>query len=85
MTGLSTIQEAIIIIMYLCVQVSGLQATLRNLEGGSRDSGSIDLSKPERRLIFASGTGPTQSAFKETRTKIHSVYTVIRMLECSQL
>ena len=53
--------------MNLCVQVSGLQATLRNLEGSSRESGSMELSKSDRRLMFASGVGPTQSSVRQAR------------------
>ncbi|XP_071789054.1 sperm-associated antigen 16 protein-like [Asterias amurensis] len=48
-------------------QVSGLQATLRNLEGSSRESGSMELSKSDRRLMFASGVGPTQSSVRQAR------------------
>ncbi|XP_072020813.1 sperm-associated antigen 16 protein-like [Amphiura filiformis] len=48
-------------------QVAGLQATLHNLKSGVSDGTSFDMTREERRAMFASGHGPTQYRVKETR------------------
>ncbi|KAJ8035607.1 Sperm-associated antigen 16 protein [Holothuria leucospilota] len=47
-------------------QVAGLQATLRNLETGMTVD-SLNMTREERRLMYASGRGPTQSSVKAAR------------------
>ncbi|XP_033102274.1 sperm-associated antigen 16 protein-like [Anneissia japonica] len=45
-------------------EVVGLQSTLRNFQNGETDLLSHELTKEQRRLMYASGIGPTQSAVK---------------------
>ncbi|PIK38766.1 putative sperm-associated antigen 16 protein [Apostichopus japonicus] len=47
-------------------QVAGLQATLRNLETATMFN-SQNMTREERRLMYASGEGPTQSAVKTAK------------------
>eukprot|EP00057_Strongylocentrotus_purpuratus_P034520 XP_795557.3 PREDICTED: sperm-associated antigen 16 protein [Strongylocentrotus purpuratus] len=48
-------------------QVSALQATLRSLESGLREGATQEMTKEERRLMFASGVGPTQQNVHRAR------------------
>lgn len=59
----------VFVILILCsfgLQVAGLQATLRNLETGMTVD-SLNMTREERRLMYASGRGPTQSSVKAAR------------------